>query len=96
MLSNGPIFCSSKNQHTISLSSAKVEYIGVVNAATQCVWLQGILGELGFTFDSPNFIWFENQSEIKISTNPLNRKMKNHIEIHMHCIRSLVHEQVIS
>ena len=43
MLSNGPIFWLSNKQHTISLSSAEVKYRGVVNAATQCVWLLGIL-----------------------------------------------------
>ena len=53
MLAHGPIFRSSKKQHTISLSSIEAEYRGAVNAATQCVWLQGILGELGFAFDSP-------------------------------------------
>ena len=66
MLSHGPICWSSKKQQTISLSSVEVEYIGVVNAATQCVWLQGILGEIGFAFDSPTVIWCDNKSEINI------------------------------
>ena len=61
MLSHGPIFYSSNKQHTIPLSPAEVEYIGVVNATTQCVWLQGILGELGFVFDSPTVIWFDKK-----------------------------------
>ena len=56
MLAHGPICCSSNKQHTISLSSAEVEYKGAVNAATQCVWLQGIPGELDFEFDSPTII----------------------------------------
>ena len=83
-------------QHTISLSLAEAEYIGVVNAAIQCVWLQGILKELGFEFDSATIIWCENKSEINISIDPLHRQNTKHIDIHMHYIRSLVHEQVIS
>ena len=71
MISNGPICWSVKKKHTISLSSAEVEYRGVVNAATQCVWLQGILRELGVALDSPTVIRCENQSVIKISTNPI-------------------------
>ena len=67
-----------------------------MNAATQCVWLQGILGELGFSFDSPTVIWCDNQSAIKISTDLVQRQSTKHIDIHMHYIRSLVHEQVIS
>ena len=69
MFSEGPIFCSSKKQQTISLSSAEAEYREAVNAATQCVWLQGILQEFGVTIDSPTNIWVENKSSIKIYTN---------------------------
>ena len=44
MLVEGPISWSSKNQSAIALSSTEAEYRGVVNAATQCFWLQGIVG----------------------------------------------------
>ena len=71
MISYGLMFFPSKNQHTISLSSVEAEYRGVVNTNTQCVWLQGILGELGFSFDSPTVIWCDNKSEINISTDPV-------------------------
>ena len=67
MLQNGPICFLSNKQHTISLSSAKAEYIGAVNIAIQCGWLQGIIRELDFSFDSPTIIWCDNQSEINIS-----------------------------
>ena len=96
MISNGPICWSINKQHTISLSSAEAKYRGAVNAATQCVWLQGILGELGFTFGSLTVIWCDNQSEINIYIDPVQRQRTKHIEIHMHYIRILVHEEVIS
>ena len=41
-----PIRWSSKKQHTISLSSAEAKYREEINAATQSVWLQGILQSL--------------------------------------------------
>ena len=71
MLVHGPMFCSRNKYHTISLLSVEVKYKGIVNATTQCVWLQGILGELGFAFDSPMVIWCNNQIEINISTDPV-------------------------
>jgi len=37
--SSGHFLCSSKNQSTVSLSTAEEEYRGVVNVATQSVWL---------------------------------------------------------
>ena len=39
MLVEGPISWSSKKQSAIALSSTEAEYKGVVNAATQCLWL---------------------------------------------------------
>ena len=67
-----------------------------MNETTQCVWLRGILGELGFAFDSPTIIWCENKSEINISIYLVHRQRTKHIDMHMHYIRSLVHDQVIS
>ena len=68
MLGYGPIIWSSKNKTAIALSSTKVEYRGVVNAATQCLWLQGILGEFGIESENYTAIYCENQSTIQIST----------------------------
>ena len=96
MLSEGPILWSIKKQHTISLSSVEAKYRATVNATTQCVWLQGILQEFGVTIDSPKNIWVENKNSINISTDPVHRKRTKHIEIHMHYIRGLVHDRVIS
>ena len=48
MLVEGTISWPSKKQSAIALSSTEVEYRGVVNATTQCLWLQGLLGECGF------------------------------------------------
>ena len=39
MLAKGPISWSSRKQSVIALSSTEVEYRGVVNATTQCLWL---------------------------------------------------------
>ena len=58
--------------------------------------MQGILWEFGVIIDSPNNIWVDNQSAIKIYTDPVQRKRTKHIEIHMHYIRGLFHDRVIS
>ena len=47
ILAYGTISWSIKKQSEISLSSTEAEYRGAVNATTQCLWLRGILGELG-------------------------------------------------
>ena len=60
MLAEGPISWSSKKQSAIALSSTKAEYRGVVNAKTQCLWLQGLLGECGFKSEYSTSIYYDN------------------------------------
>ena len=81
-----PIIWSSKKQSAIALSSTEVEYRGVVNAATQCLWFQGILGECGFESEFSTIIYYDD---------PIQRHQTKHIEIHMHYIRQLVHDGTI-
>ena len=64
MLAKGPISWSSKKQSAMALSSTEAEYKGVVNATTQCLWLQGILGECGFESEFSTIIYYDNKSTI--------------------------------
>ena len=64
MLAEGPIIWSSKKQNAIALSSIEAEYKGVVNATTQCLWLQGLLGEGGFKSEYSTTIYCYNKSTI--------------------------------
>ena len=64
MLVEVPISWSSKKQSAIALSSTEAKYRGVVNVATQCLWLQGILEECGYESEFLRVIYCENQSTI--------------------------------
>ena len=95
MLADGTIIWSSKKQISIALSSTEAKYRGVVNVATQCLWLHGILGDFGIESETYTVIYCDNQSAIRISTDLVLRNQTKHIEIHMHYIRGLVHDGVI-
>lgn len=86
----GPFFWSSKNQSTISLSTAEAEYRGAVSPATQVVWLQGLLSEIGIQYPLLTVIFCDNQGSIQISINLIHRQRTKHIEIHMHYIHELI------
>eukprot|EP00253_Pinus_taeda_P013668 PITA_13668 len=94
-LVSGPICWSSKKQAAIALSSAEVEYRGVVNIIIQALWLQHFLTDLGVQFRQPIVIWCDNRSNLKFCRDPVQRQRTKHIEIHMHYIRDLVHDRVI-
>ena len=95
MFGGGPIFWSSKNRVSISLSSAEAEYMGAVNACIQEVWLQGILSKFEIGSALSTVIFCDNQSAIKISMDPFQRQRTKNVEIHMHYIRELVHDMTI-
>eukprot|EP00253_Pinus_taeda_P007103 PITA_07103 len=94
-LGSGLICWSNKKQATIALSSAEAEYRGVVNITIQALWLQHFLTDLGIQFHQPTIIWCDNQSTLKFCRDLVQRQRMKHIEIHIHYIRDLLHDQVI-
>ena len=93
-LQKGQLAGQSRNRVPLH-SSTEAEYIGVVNAATQCLWLQGLLGECGFESEYSTTIYYDNQSTIRICNDPFKKHKTKHIEIHMHYIRELVRDGTI-
>ena len=79
----------------LSLSSAEAEYQAVVNAIQEALWLRQILSEFGFQHQHPTSLWCENQSAIKLAKYLVQHQHSKHIELHMHFIRKLIHDQVI-
>ena len=73
MLAEEQISWSSKKQSAIAVSSTKAKYRGVVNAATQCLWLQGLLHECGFESEFSTIIYCDNQSTIQIYNDLVHR-----------------------
>ena len=67
-----------------------------MNASIQEVWLHGILIEFRVHTSPLVNIYFDNQSIIKISSDPVQKQITKHIEVHMHYIRELVHDKTIA
>ena len=67
-----------------------------MNAAIQEVWLDGILAEFRIHNSPTVDLYCDNQSTIKISSDPAQKHREKHIEVHMHYIRELVHDKTIT
>lgn len=54
------------------------------------------MGKFVFRVDHLTTLWCDNQSVIHISRNPMEHQHTKLIEIHMHLIRQLIQDGVIS
>jgi hypothetical protein len=74
---------------SISLSTAKAEYIAARSCCTQLLWMKKLLCDYGFTQDTM-VIHCDNTSAINIYKNPIKHSRTKHINIRHHFIRDLV------
>ena len=93
MIGSKPICWSSKKQLALALSSVEAAYRVAVNSSIQIDWLHGILTEFEIRTSPSVGIYCDNSITIKISSDPVHKQRTEHIEVHMHYIRELVHEK---
>eukprot|EP00253_Pinus_taeda_P027667 PITA_27667 len=94
-LGSAPITWACKKQSAISLSSAEVEYRGIMEASKEALWLQQILSKFGFQQQHSTTLWCDNQSAIELCEDPIQHQHNKKIEIHMQFIRNLIHDHVL-
>ena len=84
----------SKNQNSVSFSTAKVEYIAAGSCYAQLLWMRKLLHDYGITQDTI-CVFYDNTSAINLSKNPVQHSKSNHIETQYHFIRDLVEEKIV-
>ena len=93
--SGGSVSWQVKKQPTVSLSSCEAEYQGLAAAVQEAIFLRGLLRELGYEQFEPTTIGEDNQSCIKLATNPVLHKRSKHIDTKYHFIRERVDDNSI-
>src|SRR5208282_5005866 len=81
---------------TTALSTTEAEYIALVQAAKESIWIQGFLKELGYTVANSNLIYGDNQGSIALANNPEYHARTKHIDIQYHFIRECVQNNKIA
>eukprot|EP00253_Pinus_taeda_P034896 PITA_34896 len=94
-LGSGPITWACKKQSAISLSLAKAEYCGTIEASKEAMWLRQIMSEFGFQQQHPTTLWCDNQSAIQLRKDPVQHQRNKHIELHMNFIRKFIQDHVL-
>ena len=93
-LENNLVSWMSKKQNSVSLSTAKAEYIAMASCSAQLLWMKKLLHDYGITQDTM-CVFCDNTSAINLSKNPVQHSKSKHIEIRYHFIRDLVEEKTV-
>lgn len=86
---------ASKFQKIIALSTIEAEYIVVIKASKEMIWLQSFLEELGKKHEN-SVLYNDSQSAIHLAKNPVFHFRMKHIQLRYHFIRSHLEEGVLS
>jgi len=90
-LASGIVSWQSHAQKTVALSSTEAEYMSLSDCSRQIVWIQSLLGELGFIHVRTP-IYGDNQGSMFIGSNPVQDRRTKHIDIRYHFIREKIVE----
>jgi hypothetical protein len=88
-LANGIVSWQSHAQKTVALSSTEAEYMSLSDCSRQIVWIQSLLGEIGFRHVRTP-IYGDNQGSMFIGSNPVQDRRTKHIDIRYHFIREKI------
>jgi hypothetical protein len=78
-----------KKQNSVALSTAEAEYVSAGSCCAQLLWIKQTLLNYGVKFDCIPLLC-DNESDVKITTNPVQHKRTKHIDIHHHFLRDHV------
>ena len=83
----------SKKQNSVSLLTAKVEYVATGSCCAQLLWMKKLLHDYGISQDT-KCVFCDNTSAIDLSKNLVQHSKSKHIEIRYDFIRDMVEEKV--
>ncbi|GAU41870.1 hypothetical protein TSUD_366180 [Trifolium subterraneum] len=79
----------SKKQTLVARSSAEAESRSLANLASEILWLQSLLTELGCQFDTPKVLC-DNLSTVSLAHNPILHHRTKHMELDIFFVREKV------
>src|SRR5277367_2092106 len=94
-IAGGAVTYSSKKQGSVALSSTESEYMALLHALKELIWLHRFLNELGHNINDQNVIYCDNQGAIALAHNPEHHARTKHIDIQYHFVRNCVEDGTV-
>ena len=95
LIEGGAISWSSCKQELVTLSTVEAEYIAVMHAAKECIWLCCLIEELSPSPLSTTTLYCDNQAALKLATDDNYHVRTKHIDIHFHFICQVVASRAV-
>ncbi|KAG8492742.1 hypothetical protein CXB51_010463 [Gossypium anomalum] len=90
-LAGGPISWKFTLQSTVALSTTKAEYIAVIEAVKEAIWLQGVVKTLGLVQEHIN-VYCDSQSAVHLAKNQVYHARTKHINVRFYFVREIIDE----
>lgn len=84
-----------KKQSTVARSSIEVEYRSMAVTATEVVWLDGLLTEIGIRRKQSIKPFCDSKAALQIAANLIYHERTKHIEVDCHFIREIIQNDLI-
>jgi len=76
-------------QSIVALSTTEAEYMVVIEAVKEAIWLRGLLGEFGLR-QGLTTVYCDSQSTIHLTKNQMYHEGTKHIDVRYHFIREII------
>jgi len=91
---NSTISWKSSLQHVVALSTTEAEYIALLEAFKEAMWLKGLVSELLGLEVKANLLC-DNQSAIHLYKNQAHHEKTKHIDVRLHFIREMIENKYV-
>ena len=89
-LAGAAVSWMAKLEPTVAISSTEAEYMALLQAVKESIWIQRFLQELGRQVKNSDVIMEDNQGAIALAHNPEYHARTKHIDVQYHFVRECV------
>ena len=94
-LGDSCISWSTRRQHRVSQSSTESEYIALVEAGREALWLQRLLKAYSLGGGKGTVVYEDNRGVMELAKNPVWHRRTKHIDVDYHVVRQWVENKEI-